>query len=98
MVALAALQLVDNILLEFAVGQVILYLFVASVPVAVVLKSWRVFGLVTILFGVLLVGTPSSLLGASSNATPLALSAPQFRVVGVVLLLIGPLAYTTLAR
>ncbi len=98
MVALAALQVVDNILLGFSVGQVILYLFVASVPAAVVLKSWRVFGLVTLLFGFLLVGTPGSLLDASTNATPLAFSAPQFRMFGVALLLLGPLAYTVLGR
>lgn len=98
MVTLAALQVVDNVLLGFSVGQVILYLFILSVPAAVVLQSWRVFGVVTLSFGFLLVGTPGSLLDASSNATPLALSAPQYRMLGVALLLLGPLAYTVLAR
>ena len=50
------------------------------------------------MFGLLLVATPGSLLGASGNGTPLALSAPQFRTFGVGLLLVGPPVFTVLAR
>jgi len=98
MVALVALQVIDNILLDFSVGQVLLYVFLLSVPAAVVLKSWRVFGVQTVIFGLLLVATPGSLLGASGNGTPLALTAPQFRMFGIGLLLVGPLVLTVLAR
>jgi uncharacterized protein YjeT (DUF2065 family) len=93
-----ALQVIDNVLIDFSVGQVLLYVFVLSVLAAVVLQSWRVVGVQTVVFGLLLVATPGSLLSASGNGTPLALTAPQFRLFGVFLLLAGPVVLTVLAR
>jgi hypothetical protein len=98
MPAQVTLQFVDNLLFGFTVGQVILYSFLLSLPVAVVLKSWKIFGILTLVFGLLLVATPGSLLNATAKTTPLALSAPQFRMVGIGMLLLGPLVITVLGR
>ena len=98
MVTLVALQVVDNVLTEFSVGRVLLYVFLPSVPAAVTFRSWLVFGVQTAAFGLLLIATPGSLLGASGDGAPLALSAPQFRTFGVGLLLVGPFVFTVLAR
>ncbi len=92
------LQFVDNLLFNFTVGQVILYSFLLSLPLAIALKSWKILGLLTVVFGLLLVATPGSLLDASSKTTPLALSAAQFRIAGIGMLLVGPLTLTVLGR
>jgi hypothetical protein len=85
----APLQLVDNFLLDYHVGHVLILLFVLSVLAGVVLRSWRVFALNILLFGVIFLLTPASMLGA----TPIV-----FKIFGVALILFGPLTYTVMAR
>lgn len=78
-----ALQLVDDFLLQYNVGQVLLAAFVLSVLGALPLKSRRIIALNCLLFGLILV------------VTPVSLSSLTFKFVGIVLVLLGPLLYAT---
>jgi len=77
------LQLVDSILLNYNIGQILLLGFVLTTVGALPLKSQQVIGLNTILFGVIFLLTPSSLM-------------PNFYLfLGITLLVIGPIVYVT---
>lgn len=73
------LQLVDTFLLQFDAGQIILALFILSTLAALPLKSLKIVGINTIVFGLLFMLTPGSL-------------APvHFRFLGIALVFVGPL-------
>ena len=75
--------LVDSILLDYNIGQIMLVGFVMTTLGALPLKSQQVIGLNTILFGVIFILTPSTLM-------------PSFYLfLGLTLLVIGPLVYVT---
>ena len=75
--------LVDSILLDYNIGQIMLAGFVLTTLGALPLKSQQVIGLNTILFGVIFILTPSTLM-------------PSFYLfLGLTLLVIGPLVYVT---
>ncbi|MFC7175970.1 hypothetical protein [Halosegnis marinus] len=73
------LQVVDNFLLQFDAGQVILALFVLSTLAALPLKSLKIVGLNAIVFGLIFMLTPGSL-------API-----HFRFLGIALVFVGPL-------
>jgi len=74
-----ALQVIDNFLLNYNVGQALLFVFVLSVLGTLPLKSLKTVGLVIVTFGAIFVVTPSSL-------------APvQYRFLGLGLLIVGPM-------
>ncbi|WP_162224430.1 hypothetical protein [Halorussus amylolyticus] len=77
------LPLIDDFLIDYNVGQALLLLFVLSVLAAVPLGSRKVLSLNAITFGLLFVVTPSSM-------APL-----QFKFLGIALLVVAPLLYTT---
>jgi len=74
---------VDSILLDYNIGQILLLGFVLTTLGGLPLKSQQVIGLNTILFGVIFILTPSTLM-------------PSFYLfLGLTLLVIGPLVYVT---
>ena len=80
------LQLVDTFLLQYDAGQVLLALLILSTLATLPLKSMKIIGLNTIVFGLIFMITPGSL-------------APvQYRFLGVALLFVGPLLVVTARR
>jgi hypothetical protein len=77
------LQLIDNFLLNYNVGQALLLAFVLSILGVLPLKSQRLVAVVTVTFGLVFLLTPASLQSTS------------FLLLGVGLLVIGPMVYIT---
>ncbi|NIS35090.1 MAG: hypothetical protein GWN07_30975 [Actinobacteria bacterium] len=88
MVGPVPLQLVDELLLPFHLGHVAIALLVLTVPAGLVKGSGKLVGLILIGFGGLLVAVPS----IDSDAGVL------FAVVGIALMVIGPIVYSTASR
>jgi hypothetical protein len=74
---------IDAILINYNIGQILLLGFVVTTLGALPLKSQQVVGINTILFGVIFVLTPASLL---PNV---------YLFLGLTLLVIGPMVYVT---
>jgi len=74
---------IDAILVNYNIGQILLLGFVVTTLGALPLKSQQVVGINTILFGVIFVLTPASLL---PNV---------YLFLGLTLLVIGPMVYVT---
>lgn len=86
MIEFVPLPLIDDFLIDYNVGQALLVAFVLSVLALVPLGSRKMLSLNTILFGLLFVLTPSSLV-------PL-----EFKFLGIALLVVAPLTYVTANR
>jgi hypothetical protein len=81
--ALTPLQLIDDFLVSYNVGQALLVVFVLSVLGVLPLNSRKALSLLVVTFGVVFMATPSSL-------------APfQYRLLGIGLLMVGPVVYVT---
>jgi hypothetical protein len=80
------LPLVDDFLLKINVGDAVFALFAISLLVSIPLKSRKVLSLNSILFGVLFL----LLVSMGAPAT--------YAYLGVVLLVVAPLLYTTAGR
>jgi len=74
---------IDAILINYNIGQILLLGFVLTTLGALPLKSQQVIGINTMLFGVIFVLTPASLL---PNV---------YLFLGLTLLVIGPMVYVT---
>ncbi|WP_336360068.1 hypothetical protein [Haladaptatus sp. ZSTT2] len=80
------MQVVDTFLLQYNLGQAILFLFIIATLGVLPLKSQKVLALQTTMFGVLFMIIP-------------AIDGPfHFALLGLVLLLIGPILLTTAKR
>lgn len=77
------LQVIDNFLLNYNVGQAILLLFVLATIGALTQKSQKVIGINWVLFGLLFMLTPSGL-------API-----HYSFLGIALLFIGPMLIVT---
>lgn len=77
------IQLIDSFLLEYNVGQALLLVFILATLGALPLKSTKVVALNTMAFGVIFLLTPQSLV-------PL-----HYLFLGIALVIIGPLLWTT---
>jgi len=77
------LPLVDDFLLPYNVGQALLLLFVLAVLGSLPLKSRKVVAANLLLFGLIFLLTPSSL-------APL-----HYKFLGIALLVLSPVLYTT---
>jgi hypothetical protein len=77
------LQLVDSFLLNYNVGQALLLGFALATVGILPLKSQRLLGLNTIVFGLVFALTPQSIV-------PI-----HYLFLGLALLVVGPLLYTT---
>lgn len=80
------LQVIDSFLLQYNVGQALLLGFVLTTLGALPLKSQKIVALNSITFGVLFLLTPQSLVPV------------HYLFLGVVLVVIGPLLWTTAAE
>jgi hypothetical protein len=74
------LQLVDDFLLQYNIGQVLLFVFVVGLLATLPLRNKTVVGLHVTLFGFILLVTPLSLL-----------TDVVYQLVGVGLLFVGPM-------
>lgn len=88
MVGLDPLQLFDELILPYHIGHVAVVLLVLTVPAGLVKGSRKLLGLIFIAFGGLFLAVPS----IESEAGIL------FGVVGIALMVVGPVLYTTAAR
>jgi hypothetical protein len=84
---------IDNILVQYNVGDVLLLVFGLSVLAALVVRSRKVLGLNTLLFGVILVLTPIGSLGI--NASSLLSEPIAYKFLGMALVLAGPVLFAT---
>lgn len=84
------LPLIDDFLIPVTMGHALVALFLVSVVGVFPLGSRKVLSLDVILFGLLFLLTPASLLakGAPTTAFP-------YRFLGIVLLVTAPILYTT---
>jgi hypothetical protein len=73
------LQVLDNFLLNYNVGQALLLVFILSILGALPLKSMRLIGLNIIVFGAIFVLTPKQLAPVT------------FTYLGVACLVVGPM-------
>lgn len=80
------LQVIDNFLLQYNVGQVLLLVFVLSVVGVLPLKSQKALSLLVIVFGLVFLLTPTSL------------QPPQYQFLGLALLVVGPMLFITARR
>ena len=83
MIEFAPMPLIDDFLLTINVGQALLVAFVLSVLGTLALKSGRVIAVTLIAFGLIFTLTPTSL-------API-----HYKYLGLALLIVGPLVYTT---
>ena len=81
---LVVLQLIDNFLLQYNVGQALLAVLILSSLAALPLKSRKVFAIQFISFGLIFLLTPQSLLAE-----------PHWKFLGIALLVAGPVVYMT---
>lgn len=82
MLELVPLDLLDNFLLDYHAGHALLAGFVLSVLGLLPLKSGKLLSLNVIIFGLLFLLIPT------------ALASVEFKLFGLVLLVIGPVLYT----
>lgn len=84
---------IDGILIQYNVGDILLLVFGLSVLAALVVRSRKVLGLNTLLFGLILVLTPIASLGINSSSL---LSQPiAYKFLGMALVLAGPVLFAT---
>ncbi|SFR52801.1 hypothetical protein [Halogeometricum limi] len=77
------LQIIDSFLLNYNVGQVLLLVFILATVGSLPLKSAKIIALNTMAFGVIFILTPQSLVPT------------HYLFLGIALLVVGPLLWTT---
>ncbi|WP_411964279.1 hypothetical protein [Haloferax sp. YSMS24] len=77
------LQLIDSFLLNYNIGQALLLVFILTTVGALPLKSRRVLGINSVVFGLIFLLTPQ------------ALAKPHYMFLGIALLIVGPILYVT---
>ena len=87
MTGLAPLALINDFLLQFTIGQIVLVLFVLVLPVGYVQGSRKITAINLIAFGVLFAIVPSIGGGAT-----------YYAYLGLALLVVAPVLYTTADR
>jgi len=93
MATLLPLQTIDNILLQYNIGDVLLLVFGLSVLAALVVRSRKVLALNTALFGTIFVLTPIGSLSVNESSL---LSQPiAYKFLGLALVVVGPVLYIT---
>lgn len=80
------LQIIDKFLLQYNVGQAILFLYVLSTLATLPLKSQKIVGINTLVFGLIFLLTPDSV-------EPI-----HFKFLGIALLFVGPFLVITANR
>jgi hypothetical protein len=93
---LQPLQTIDNILLQFNIGDIFLLVFGLTLIGAIVVRSRKVLALQTALFGTIFLVTPTSALSVAESSLltePLA-----YKFLGIALIIAGPVLYATARR
>jgi len=85
MMAGVSLQVFDNFIINYNVGQVLLVLFVLT-TLGALTRGAKILGVNTVMFGLVFVLTPNSV------------SPFHYRLLGLLLLVVGPLVYVTSGR
>ena len=96
MAMLQPLQTIDNILLQFNIGDIFLLVFGLTLIGAIVVRSRKVLALQTALFGTIFLVTPTSALSVAESSLltePLA-----YKFLGIALIIAGPVLYATARR
>ncbi|WP_336002133.1 hypothetical protein [Halorientalis halophila] len=78
------LQVIDNFLLQYNVGQALLLVFVLSLVGALPLRSLRVYAVQFLSFGLIFMLTPQSML-----------EEPHWKFLGIALLVLAPMVYVS---
>jgi uncharacterized membrane protein HdeD (DUF308 family) len=83
------LQLVDSFLLQYNVGQAVLALYILTTLAALPLKSQKIIGINTVVFGLIFLLTPTG---------PSSLQPVHFQFLGIALIFVGPFLVLTANR
>ncbi|MEF8842485.1 MAG: hypothetical protein V5A62_12810 [Haloarculaceae archaeon] len=83
------LQVVDSFLLQYNVGQALLFLYILTTLAALPLKSQKIIGINTVVFGFIMFVTPTG---------PSSLQPVEFQFLGIALLFVGPFLVLTANR
>jgi uncharacterized membrane protein HdeD (DUF308 family) len=83
------LQVIDSFLLQYNVGQALLALYIVTTLAALPLKSQKIIGINTVVFGLIFVLTPSG---------PSALQPVHYQFLGIALIFVGPFLVITANR
>lgn len=87
MTPLGPLQVLDDFLIQYELGQVLILLFILVLPVGYVRGSRKITAINVIAFGLLFIIVPS--IGAGSI---------DYAFLGIALLVLGPVLYSTARR
>jgi hypothetical protein len=88
-------QVIDSFLLQYNVGDALIILFVLGLLGTLPLKSRKVTTLHVIGFGALFLLVPGSLFAVGTSGAHLLGSVLQYKMLGLGLLVVGPVLYTT---
>ena len=89
------LQIVDSFLLNYNVGDALLVVFVLGLLVTLPKYSRKITTLHVIVFGLIFLLAPVSMLTVWSGGGPLLSSSLQYKMLGLALLVVGPVLYAT---
>jgi hypothetical protein len=92
------LQVIDSFLLQYNVGDALVAVFILGLLATLPLKSIKLTMLHVIGFGALFLLLPGSMLGVDSGGAHLLGSVLQYKMLGLGLLVVGPVLYTTASR
>ena len=92
------LQVVDSFLLNYNLGDALLVVFVLGILATLPMKSRKVLILHVIIFGLVFLLTPSSLFAVEAGGSHFLGSTLQYKILGLVLVILGPILYTTATR
>ncbi|MFC7019507.1 MULTISPECIES: hypothetical protein [Haloarcula] len=85
------LQVIDSFLLQYTIGDILLFGFVLGAIGILPTRSLRMLGLHTIAIGVILLLTPAAAM--EPNAGSVLASSFQYKLFGIVLLVIAPVLF-----
>jgi hypothetical protein len=89
------LQVIDSFLLNYNVGDALLVVFALGLLATLPLKSRKMTTLHVIIFGLVFLLTPSSMFAVSSSGSHFLGSSLQYKMLGLGLLVVGPVLFTT---
>jgi hypothetical protein len=92
------LQIVDSFLLNYNVGDALVLVFALGLLATLPLRSRKVTTLHVILFGLVFLLTPSGVLAVKSSGNHFLGSALQYKLLGLGMLVVGPVLYTSGGR
>jgi hypothetical protein len=92
------LQVIDSFLLQYNAGDALLVIFILGLLATLPLKSMKVTMLHIITFGALFLLVPGSMLAVEGGGSHLLGSVLQYKMLGLGLLVIGPVLYTSATR